>query len=86
MVFYWLCEKPKIRILGEKFGISASTTMHELKNLLPKLIVAMQGSICWPHENLPSWMSAIGCINCTAVEQNPLMIMLSIYSVIHTEH
>jgi hypothetical protein len=37
MVFYWLREKPKIRILGEKFGVSASIAMHELKNLLPKI-------------------------------------------------
>jgi hypothetical protein len=28
----------------------------ELKNLLPKLIVAMQGSIFWPHGNLLSQM------------------------------
>jgi hypothetical protein len=59
MVFYLLREKPKIRILGEKFGASASTGMHELKNLLPKLIVAMRGSISWPHGNLPSWMGAM---------------------------
>jgi hypothetical protein len=66
MVFYWLCEKPKIRILGEKFGVSASTAMRKLKNLLPKLIVATRGSISWPRGNLPSWMGAIGCIDCTA--------------------
>jgi hypothetical protein len=65
MVFYWLREKPKIRILGEKFGVLASTAMHKLKNLLPKLIVAMHGSISWPLGNLLSWMGAIGCIDCT---------------------
>jgi hypothetical protein len=59
----WLHEKPKIRILGKNFSVSASIAMHELKNLLPKLIVAMQGSISWPHRNLPSWISAIGCID-----------------------
>jgi hypothetical protein len=44
MVFYWLRKQPKIRILGKKYSISAFTAMHELKNLLPKLIVFMEGS------------------------------------------
>jgi hypothetical protein len=65
MVLYCLHEKPKIRILAEKFGVSSSTAMHELKNLLPKLIVATCGSITWPREDMPSWLGVVGCIDCT---------------------
>ncbi len=66
MVLHWLREKPKFRILAQKFHVSIATVYRDVAFFLPKLIVATRGTISWPKQTNFGWEGTIGSIDCTA--------------------
>jgi hypothetical protein len=66
MVLHWLREKPKFRVLAQKFDVSPSVVHRDIVWLLPKLVVATRKHINWPDNPLFGFEDTIGSIDCTA--------------------
>lgn len=72
LVLHWLREKPKLRMLANRFQLSVGYIHKEISLFLPKLIVATRGFVSWPtqYAQLRNWNGAIGAIDCTAHPRN----------------
>jgi hypothetical protein len=66
MALHWLREKPKFRILAQKFHVSIATAYRDVVFFLPKLVVASRGAISWPNLVMQGWEGTVGSLDCTA--------------------
>jgi hypothetical protein len=65
MILNYLREHPKFRLLAQKFQISPALAHRDIRYLLPKLYVVLQGQIKWPQELQIGWEGVSGAIDCT---------------------
>jgi hypothetical protein len=65
MVLHYLREHPKYRILSQKFNISPTLSHREVRYLLPKIYVSLQGEIRWPDQLYLGWEGVSGAVDCT---------------------